>query len=62
MLCKGATFIKKSSCLVAKIVSFYTASLHLLTIRILEPYPSKNIELDLRHISHINDVIKVPSK
>ena len=62
MLCKGATFIKKSSCLVAKIVSFYTTSLHLLTIRILESYPFKNIELDLRHMSHINDVIKVPSK
>ena len=54
MLCTGATFVKKSSCLVASIVSFDTAGLHLLTFRILEPYPSKDIELDL---SHINVVI-----
>ena len=53
MLCTGATFVKKNSCLVAKIVSFDTAGLHLLTFRILEPYPSKDIELDLSHvISH----------
>ena len=53
MLCTGATFVKKYSCLVAKIVSFDTAGLHLLAFRILEPYPSKDIELDLGHvISH----------
>ena len=48
-----ATFIKKNSCLVARIVSFDTAGLHLLTFRILEPHPSNDIELDLSHvISH----------
>ena len=36
MLCTGATFIKKNSCLVARIVSFDTTGLHLLTFRILE--------------------------
>ena len=39
--------------LVARTVSFDTVSLHLLTFRILEPYPSKDIGLDLSHvISH----------
>ena len=47
MLCTGATFVKKTSCLVARIVSFDTTGLHLLTFRILEPYSSKDIELDL---------------
>ena len=52
MLCTGANFVKKKSCLVAGIV-FDAADLHLLTFLILEPYPSKNIELDLSHvISH----------
>ena len=50
MLCTGATFVKKNSCLVARIVSFDTAGLHLLTFRILEPYQPKDIELDLSHI------------
>ena len=50
MLCMRATFIKKNSCLVARIVSFDTAGLDLLTFRILEPYPSKDIELDLGHV------------
>ena len=51
IFCTGATFVKKSSCLVARIVSFDTAVLHLIiTLRILEPYPSKDIELDLRHV------------
>ena len=49
MLCMGATFVKINSCLVARIVSFNTAGLQLLTFRILEPYPSKDIELDLSH-------------
>ena len=47
VLCTGATFVKKSSCIVARIVSFDTAGLHLLTFRILELYPFKDIELDL---------------
>ena len=59
MLCTGATFVKKNSCLVARVVSFDTAGVHLLTFHFLEPYLSKDIELDL---SHINDVIIVPSK
>ena len=42
-LCTGATLVKKNSCLVAKIVSFDTIGLHLLTFHILEPYPSKDI-------------------
>ena len=37
MLCVGATFVKKNSCLVARIVSFDIAGLHLLTFCILEP-------------------------
>ena len=53
ILCTGATFVKKNSCLVARIVSFDAAGLHLLTFHILEPYPFKDIELDLRNlISH----------
>ena len=49
----GTTFVKKNSCLVARIVSFDTVGLHLLTFRILKPYPSKYIVLDLnRVISH----------
>ena len=54
MLCTGlSTFAKINSCLVARIVSFDTAGLHLLTFRILEPYPSRDIDLDLSHvISH----------
>ena len=51
ILCTRATFVKKDSCLVAKIDSFYTVGLHLLTFRILETYPSEEIELDF------NDVI-----
>ena len=34
MLCKGDTFVKKNSCLVARIVSFHTVGLHLLTFSI----------------------------
>ena len=30
MFCTGVTFVKKSSCLIAKIVSFDTVGLHLL--------------------------------
>ena len=43
MLCTGATFAKKNSCLVARIVSFYTVGLDLLTFFILEPLLSKYI-------------------
>ena len=51
--CTKATFVKASSCLVARIVSFDNAGLHLLTYRILEPYPTKHMVLDLSHvISH----------
>ena len=46
----GVTFVKKNSSLVARIVSFDTAGLHLLAFRTLEPYPSKWIELDLSNI------------
>ena len=50
---KLVTLAKKSYCLVARTASFDTAGLILLTFRILEPYPSKDIELDLSHvISH----------
>ena len=53
MLCTGATFVKKNSCLVVRIVSFNTVGLHLLAFRILEPCLSKDIALDLSHvISH----------
>ena len=50
MLFTGATFVKKNSCLVARIVSFDIAGLHLLTFRILEPHPSEDIEFDLSHV------------
>ena len=50
ILCTGATFVNKNSCLVARIVSFDTTGLHLLTFHILETYPSKDIALDLSHV------------
>ena len=50
MPCTGGTFVKKNSCLVGRIVPFDTVGLHLLTFRILEPYPSKDIALDLSHV------------
>ena len=43
MLRTGAAIVNKNSCLVARIVSFDTVGLHLLTFRILEPYMSKGI-------------------
>ena len=53
MLFTGATLVKKNSSLVARIVSFDIVGLHLLTFRILVPYPSKDIAADLSHvISH----------
>ena len=39
----GATFVKRNSFLVTRIVSSYTAGLHLFTFLILEPYPFKDI-------------------
>ena len=41
MLCTGATFVKKNSYLVARIVSFDS---------ILEPYPSKDIALYISYV------------
>ena len=53
MLCTGANFVKKNSCLVARVVPFDTVGLHLPTFCILEPYPSKDIAPGLSHaISH----------
>ena len=53
MICTGATFVKKNSCLVARIVSFDTIGMDLLSVRFLEPYASKDIELGVSHvISH----------
>ena len=53
MLCTEATIVRKNACLVARIVPFDIVGLHLLTFCILEPYPSKDIALDLSHvISH----------
>ena len=53
MVCMGDIIVKINSCLVDRICSSYTASLHLLSFRILDPYLSKDIELDLSHvISH----------
>ena len=49
MLWTGAAFVKNNSCLVARVVSFDTVGLHLLTFRILESYLSQHIELDLSH-------------
>ena len=50
MLCTGANFAKKNSCLVARIVPYCTADLHLLTFHVLEPYPSKDTTLGLSHV------------
>ena len=62
MLCTGTTFVKKNSYLVARRVSFDTIGLHLLTFRILDPNSSKDIALDLSHVSHINGIITVAFK
>ena len=50
MLFTGNSFVKNNLCLVTRIVSSDTAGLHLLTFRILEPYLSKHIALDLSHV------------
>ena len=55
MLYTEATFVRKNSCLIARIVPFDTVGVHQLTFRILKPYPSKNIALDLSYvISHLS--------
>ena len=51
MPCTGTTFVIENSCLVARIVSFDTLGLPLLTFRILELYHSKDIALDLTLMS-----------
>ena len=50
MLCTGGTFVKKNSCLVARIVPYYTVVLHLLNFHVLEPHPSKDIALRLSNV------------
>ena len=50
MLFTAANFAKKNSCLVARIVSYYTAGLHLFIFHILEPYPSKYIALGFSYV------------
>ena len=37
MLCTGATFVKKNSGVIARLVLYYTVVLHLLTFYVLEP-------------------------
>ena len=49
-VCTKASFVKKNFCLVPRIVLFDNAGLHLLTFRILVPYLSKDIELNLNHV------------
>ena len=58
MLCTGTTFVKK----VVRIVPFDNLGLHLLTFCILEPYPSKDIALDLSHVIQFNGIIIVHLK
>ena len=49
----GGYFCKEELLLVARIVSFDTVGLRLLTFRMLDPYSSKDIALGLSHvISH----------
>ena len=50
ILCTGANFVEKNYCLIARIVTFGTAGMYHLFFRILEPYPSKDIELNLSHV------------
>ena len=50
MHCTMDTFVKRNSCLVARIVSFDTICLHLPTFCILETYLSKDIAHDLSHV------------
>ena len=50
LLCMGATFINTNVCLAVRIASFDTAGLQLLSFCVLDPYPSKDIELDLSYV------------
>ena len=51
MLCTvAASFVKKNSCLFARIVSFDTAGLLLITFCIFEPYLANYTELDLSYV------------
>ena len=61
MLCTEAIFVKENFCLLSRILSFDTAGLHLPTFCILEPYPSKILSLISVMLSHVNNVIIVPS-
>ena len=56
MLCTGATFVKKDSCLVTRTVSFDTVGLHLLT------YFLYFRAVPVQRYSHINGIIIVPFK
>ena len=47
MFFTGAAFAKRNSCIVARIDSFDTIGLHLLTFHILMLYTSKDVEFDL---------------
>ena len=51
MLCAGVTLVKKSPAWFLEYIFIDTAGLHLLTFRILESYPFKDIEFDLRHVT-----------
>ena len=53
ILCTAATFAKKNSCLVARIISFDIAGLHLIIFRI---YCPKILTLISVTLSHINNV------
>ena len=50
MLFTAANFVKKNSCLVARIVSYYTAGLHLLIFHKLKPYSPKNMALGFSYV------------
>ena len=62
MLCTGAPFVNKDFCVVARTVLCDAVGLHLLIFRILEPYPSKDTDLILVTLCHINGIITVHFK
>ena len=59
MLCTVAKFAKKNSGLVARIVPYYTAGLHLLTFHLLGHTLPKILHLVSVTLSHINGIIIV---
>ena len=59
MFCTGATFATKNSCVIARIVSFDTVGLILLTFCISEPNPPKILHLISVALSQISDIIVV---